>query len=83
MKGKDYNTEKRNSRLYAAYKKTTLRVAQLGECQTLDYGSVQDSTVPEIVPRDGVCADSAEPAWDALSPSLCPPLLAFSLKINK
>ena len=37
-------------------------------------------------PRIGLCADSAEPAWDSLSPSLSapPPLtLSLSLKINK
>ena len=46
--------------------------------------------VREFEPRIGLCADSAESAWDSLSPSLsAPPQLAhtytntLSLKINK
>ena len=51
---------------------------------TLDFGSGQDLTVHEFEFRTELCADSTEPAWDSLSPSLylCPSS-AFSLKINK
>ena len=35
-----------------------------------DFGSGHDLTVCEPAPH----ADSAEPAWDSLSPSLCPSL---------
>ena len=44
------------------------------------FRSPHDLTVCGFEPRVGLCADSAEPAWDASSPFLCP----FSpLKINK
>ena len=44
---------------------------------TLGFGSGHDLTVHDIKPLAGVCADSAESAWDSLSPSLSsPPLLA-------
>ena len=49
-------------------------------------GSGHDLTVRELEPRIGLCAGSAGPAWDPLSPSLsAPPLLSHthSLKINK
>ena len=38
----------------------------------------------EFEPHDWLCADSAEPAWDSLSPSLSahPPLLPFSLSLS-
>ena len=49
-------------------------VAQLVKRPTLDFGSGQDLTVPEIEPCVGLCADSVEPAWDSFSPSLSPPL---------
>ena len=50
-------------------------VAQSVKCPTLDLSSAQ---VCEFKPHVGLCADGAEPTWDSLSPSLCPPL-----KINK
>ena len=51
---------------------------------TLGLGSGHDLTVRKFEPRIGLCADSAEPVWDSLSPSLpAPPLLVLSLKINK
>ena len=34
---------------------------------TLDFGSGDDLTVRGFEPRVGLCADSAEPAWDSLS----------------
>ena len=45
---------------------------------TLDLGLGHDLTICEIEPLVGLLADSSEPAWDSLSPSL-----SFSLKINK
>ena len=45
-------------------------VAQSVKCQTLDFSSGHDLTVPEGKPRVRICADSVEPAWDSLS--LCP-----------
>ena len=53
---------------------------------TLGFGSGRDLTVREFEPRVGLCADSAEPAWDSLSSSLCPSparAVALSQKINK
>ena len=41
-------------------KPPTLGLAQLAH----------DLTVGEIEPHVGLCADSAEPAWDSFSPSL-------------
>ena len=38
----------------------------------LDFGSGHDLMVRELEPGIGLCADSEEPAWDALS---APPLL--------
>ena len=61
-------------------------MAQSVKRPTLDFGSGHDLTVPEFGPRVGLCADSAEPAWDALSLLLSLPLphaLALSfLTIN-
>ena len=38
----------------------------------------------EIEPHVRLHADSAEPAWDSLSPSLsAPPLLTFSLSVSQ
>ena len=42
-------------------------VAQSVKCPALDFGSGHDPTVGEIEPCIGLCADSAEPAWDSLS----------------
>ena len=40
--------------------------------------------VCEIEPRIGIRADRVEPAWDSLSPSLCPSLAPLpTVKINK
>ena len=52
---------------------------------TLDFRSGHDLTVCEFEPPIGLCADSLEPAWDPLSPSIsAPPLLAYlSLSQNK
>ena len=56
-------------------------VAQSAKRPTLDFCSGQDLTVREFEPHIGLCADSAEPAWDSLSPSLsAPPLLVRALK---
>ena len=61
------------------------QMAQSVKCLTLDFGSGYDLTVCEFEPHMGLCTDSMEPAWDSLSPSLCPSsahALAVSLKIN-
>ena len=64
-------------------------MAQSVERLTLDLGSGRDLTVCEFEPpppHRQVHADSAEPAWDSLSPSLSLPLARsclLSLKINK
>ena len=53
-------------------------VAQSGERPAPDFGSGR-----ELEPRVGLCADSAEPAWDSLSPPSASPLLARSLSLSK
>ena len=45
-------------------------VAQSVEHPALDFGSGHDLTVCGAEPHVGLCADSAEPAWDSLPPSL-------------
>ena len=57
-------------------------------CLTLDFGSGHELTVCEIKPRVGLCTDSAEPAWNSLSPSLSAPLqlthsLFLTLSLSK
>ena len=49
-------------------------VAQLVKYLTLDFGSGHDPMFPEFEPHVRLCADSAEPAWDSLSPHLSLPL---------
>ena len=53
-------------------------VALWVEHLTLDFGSRHDLTVYEFEPRVGLCADSAEPAWDPL-PLPLPCSLSLSL----
>ena len=48
-------------------------VAQLVKHPTLDLGSSHDLVVPKFEPCIRLCADDAEPTWDSVSPSLCPP----------
>ena len=48
-------------------------VAQWVKCSTLDFGLGHDLMVPEFRPGIGLCADSAEPAWDSVFPSLSAP----------
>ena len=61
-------------------------VALLVERPTPDLGSGHDLMVRGFEPHVGLCADCVEPAWDSVSPSLCPSpvrALTLSLKINK
>ena len=63
-------------------------MAQLVERLTLDLGPGHDLMVHEFKPSVGLCAGSAGPAWDFLSPSLSapPPLkhvLPLSLSLSK
>ena len=54
-------------------------VAQLGKHLTLNFGSGHDLMVCEFEPHVGLCADSAEPAWDSFSLPLCSsPALSLS-----
>ena len=55
------------------------RGAQSVELPTLGISSGHDPAVREIEPRIGLCADSAEPAWDSLSLACS---CSLSLKIN-
>ena len=58
--------------------------AQLLKCLTFGFGSGHDLPVRGIESHVRLCADSAEPAWDSLSPSLsAPPLLSLSLFLSK
>ena len=55
-------------------------VVQFIKRRTLDFSSGPDLAVCEFEPCVGLCTDSAEPAWDFLSPSLsAPPLHMLSL----
>ena len=59
-------------------------MAQSVKCQALDFGLGHDLTVHEIEPCIGLCADSAEPAWDSLSPSLsAPPPFMLCLSLSQ
>ena len=61
-------------------------MAQSVKCPSLDFSPGRDLTVWEIKPHIRLCADSAEPTWNSLSPSLSlplPHLCSLSLKINK
>ena len=54
-------------------------VAQPVKHPTLAFGSGHYLMVHEFEPYMGLCADSVEPAWDSVSPSLyAPPLLSLS-----
>ena len=58
-------------------------MAQSVKCPTLDLGPGHDPMVGGIKPHIRLHTDSAEPAWDSLSPSLsAPPLLARPLSQN-
>ena len=63
-------------------------VAQLVKHPSLDLCPGHDLTVHEFKPRIRLCTNGAEPAWNSVSPSLCPSpacalSLSLSLKINK
>ena len=75
---------------YAVVVSSELRgalVSQSVERLTFDFGSGHDLTVCGFKPWVRLCADSADPAWDSLSLSLCPSCvlslsLSLSLKTN-
>ena len=48
-------------------------MAELVKCPTLDFDSGHDLTVREFETGVRLCADSMEPAWDSLAPSLSAP----------
>ena len=51
-------------------------MVQSVECLTLDFGSGHDLIICGMEPCIRLYADSTDPAWDSLSPSLsAPPLL--------
>ena len=60
-------------------------VAQSVKPPALDFGSGHHLAVRGIKPRVvGLFADSTEPTWDYLYPSLsAPPLLALSFSLSK
>ena len=60
-------------------------MARSVEHPIVDADSGHDLRVLGVKPHVGLCADSLEPAWDSLSPSLsAPPLLMLlSLSQNK
>ena len=59
-------------------------VAQSVKSPALDFGSRHDLTVGEFEPNVGLCANSAEPAWDPCSPLyLAPPALSLPLSLKK
>ena len=49
-------------------------MAQWVKRPTLDFGSGHDLTVHGMEPHIELHADSAEPTWDSLAPSLSAPL---------
>ena len=58
-------------------------MAQSVQCPTADFGSGHDLTVPELEPGIRLHADSTEPAWDSLSPSVSlPPPMSLSLPLK-
>ena len=65
------------------YQRRGTWVAQSVKCRTLGLSSVHDLTVCGIEPCIGLCADSVEPAWDSLSPSLSLPPCTLCLSQNK
>ena len=55
-------------------------MAQSIKRATLGFSSGHDLMFHEFEPHLGICAHSAEAAWDSFSPSLsAPPLLTLSL----
>ena len=60
-------------------------VTQSVKCPTLGLDSDHDLAVHEFEPRIGLCADSAETAWDSLSPLFSLPFshsCALSLSLS-
>ena len=58
-------------------------VAQLVEHLTLGFPSGHDLTVHEFELSVKLCADSAESAWDSVSPSLSASLHSRSLSLSQ
>ena len=76
MQFKHLSTFPRKPKFWGAW------VAQSVMHLTLGFGSGHDLIVCGINPCVRVHADSAEPAWDSLSPSLsAPPLLMLALSL--
>ena len=57
-------------------------VVQSVERPILDLGSGRDLTVREFEPHIGLCADGVDPAWDSVSPSRFPSLLACTFSLS-
>ena len=59
-------------------------MAELVKRPTLDFDSGHELTVHGIEPGIQLCADSAEPIWDSLSPSLSasPLFMILSLSLS-
>ena len=57
-------------------------MAQSVKHLTLGFGSSHDLMVLEFESHIRLCADSAEPALDSLSPSLLPLPCSFSLSLK-
>ena len=68
---------------YKANKSGDTWVAQSVKHLTLDSGLGHDLMVHDTEPQVGIHTDSAEPAWDSLSPCLsAPPHLSLSLFLS-
>ena len=58
-------------------------MVQSTKCLTLDPGVGHDLIVHGFEACIGLCTDGMEPAWDSVSPSLCPYLLVLSVSTSQ
>ena len=59
-------------------------MAQSVKRLALDFGSGHDLMVCEFEPHVELCTDSVEPAWNSLSPSVCPyPTCTCTLSLSQ